>query len=339
MLNRRNFIALAPATLAASQVVLSGCAEAQTAMTTAAGSPDRVAAAAGAFLDLLSPEQREQVLYDSGDPALRNWIYFPSRGDRNGIAFEDLTEEQLNAAFAVAEAMLSDSGYRQFRGIIAAEDELGIRNGEAHVNSGRYFIALFGRPGASGRFTVQINGHHLALNTTYADGMVSPSPAFTGVDPVEIDMGGETVQPMRAKTDACSALLTRLSEEARAAAEIGAMGDVAVGTGSSNRYPEPAGTLVTDLAAEDQERVAAVVRAWVGDATDEVAEQLVQLYRADFGQTRMGWSGTTDPYARGAYLRLDGPRLWIEFSNVGRFGNGDNHFHTIYRDKQADYLA
>jgi hypothetical protein len=339
LLNRRSFIALGPATLAATQAAFSGRLEAQTNGLSASGSPERVLSAADALMRLLTPDQRQRLIYDAADPALRQWIYFPTRGDRNGIAFEELAGEQLVAAFGVAAAMLSESGYQQLRGIMAAEDELGIRNGQSHVNSGRYYIAFFGTPSDSGRFTVQINGHHLAINTTYDNGRVSPTPTFTGVDPVEIDLDGRTVQPMRAKTDAFSSLLTDLSEEQRAAARIGAIDDVRVGTGSSNRYPEAVGTLVTDLGSDAQQRVLAVVHAWVGDATEDVAQQLVQQYQADFSRTRLSWAGTTDPYARGAYLRLDGPRLWIEFSNVGRFGNGDNHFHSIYRDKQADYLG
>jgi hypothetical protein len=339
LLNRRHFIALAPVSLAVTHVALSRPVVAQTNSQPATGNPERVVAAAGAFLDMLSADQRERLLYDAADPALRQWIYFPTRGDRNGIAFEDLTDEQLTAAFGVAEAVLSESGYKQFRGILAAEDELGVRNGASHVNSGRYFIAFFGAPSASERFTVQINGHHLAINTTYHNGRVSPTPAFTGVDPVEIDLGGARIQPMRAKTNAISDFLNSLGPDELAAARIGAIDDVRVGTGSSGRYPEPTGTIVANLGTDQQERVLAVVRAWVGDTIDEVAQQLVQKYRADFDRTRVSWSGTTDPYASGTYLRLDGPALWIEFSNVGRFGNGDRHFHSIFRDKQADYLG
>ena len=339
MLNRRKFIALAPATFAATQVALSGRLQAQVSNQLAAEPAVRVALAAGDFIATLTPEQREQVLYAADDPALREWIYFPSRSDRNGIAFGDLSKEQRAAAFRVAAAVLSERGYQQFRGILAAEDALGVRNGTSHVNSGRYFIAFFGTPSATERFTVQINGHHLAIHTTYERGRVSPAPMFTGTDPVRVEFDGAIVEPMQAKTAAFTGLLGSLTQDQRARAQIGAIDDVRVGTGSSNQYPEHAGILVTDLGSNQQERVADVVKAWVGDTIDEVAELLLQEYRSQFNSTRFCWSGTTDPYARGAYLRLDGPRLWIEFSNVGRFGNGDNHFHSIYRDKMADYLG
>jgi hypothetical protein len=336
MLNRRSFIVVAPAALA---VALSACTGTATANTANASAVEAVVAAARTFLDSLSPEQRDRVLYDVADPALRQWIYFPSRGDRNGIAFEDLTDTQRAAAFGVAAAMLSESGYAQFRGVLAAEDELGVRNGESHVNSGRYFIAFFGNPDASDRFTVQINGHHLAINMTYENGLVSPTPAFSGVDPVDIELDSRRVRPMVIKTDAFSALLNSLSPEELAAAQIGRIDDVRVGNGASDRYPEHEGMLVTDLGVDQQERVLAVVRAWVGDTDTHTAELLTQRYHAEFNLTHIAWSGSTDPDTRGAYLRIDGPRLWIEFSNVGRFGNGDNHYHSIFRDKQADYLA
>ena len=94
---------------------------------TGPGPTEAVVAAADAFLAGLSPEQRDQVLYDATDPALRGWSYFPTTRDRNGVAFGDLTDEQRAAALGVAEAVLSDSGYTQLRGVIAAEDALGVR--------------------------------------------------------------------------------------------------------------------------------------------------------------------------------------------------------------------
>lgn len=331
----------------AAAVALSGCvssAEGSSPPPPASGPgpaavTEAVVAAAAAFLAGLTPEQRERVRYDSDDPALREWSYFPGRSDRNGIAIGELTDEQRAAAFAVAEETLSDSGYAQLRGVLAAEDALGVRNGEPEVDSDRYFIAFFGEPSTTGRFTVQITGHHLAVNTTFEGDRISPTPAFTGVDPVDFEADGRRLRPMLAETEAFTALVESLGEDALAAARIGAIDDVRVGTGRSDRYPEPEGTLVSDLTEEQRGRVTAFVRAWVGDTDERVAEPLVQQYEAEFDRTRIAVSGSLDPDTPGAYLRIDGPRLWIEFSNVGRFGNGDNHYHSIYRDKRADYLG
>ncbi len=305
---------------------------------TGPGPTEAVVAAADAFLAGLTPDQRDQVLYDAADPALRRWSYFPTTRDRNGVAFGDLTDEQRAAALGVAEAVLSDSGYIQLRGVIAAEDALGVRNDDSGASSARYFIAFFGEPRAAERFTVQINGHHLAVNTTFDNGRVSPTPAFTGVDPVDFEEAGQRLRPMLTETDAVSGLLGSMDEGELAAARIDPIDDVRVGTGESDRYPGPEGSLVTDLTEEQRERVTDVVRAWVGDTDERVARPLMEQYLAEYDRTRVAWAGSTDPDAPGSYLRIDGPRLWIEFSNVGRFGNGDNHYHSVYRDKQADYL-
>lgn len=333
----------APAETATSTPAPSSSASATVSPSpspTPAGPTEVVVAAATEFLARLTAEQRDRVMYDAADPALQQWSYFPSTNDRNGVALGELSEDQRAHALGVAEAMLSASGYEQVLGVLAAEDALGVRNGEeGTVNAGRIFIAFFGEPHVSERFTVQINGHHLAVNTTYQGGLVSPTPAFTGVDPVDFEVDGRRLRPMLAESEAVSTLLTSLQGDANAAAAgIGPVDDVRVGTGASTTYPEPAGVLVTDLDPGQQELVVAVMRGWVGDIDERVAEALLQQYQAEFDRTRVAWSGSVDANTPGSYLRIDGPRLWIEFSNVGRFGNGDNHYHSVYRDRQADYL-
>ncbi|MFC0532355.1 DUF3500 domain-containing protein [Phytohabitans kaempferiae] len=306
-----------------------------------AGATEAVVAAADAFLATLSTEQRSQTLYDVTDPALRRWTYFPSSGDRNGLPFGDLSDEQRAAALGVAEAVLSNDGYAQLRGVIAAEDALRERNGsDDSVSSDRYFIALFGQPSVTDRFTVQINGHHLAVNTTYENSRVSPTPAFTGVDPVAFEVAGKRVEPMRDEADAVSDLLGSLNDDDRTAARIDGVDDVLVGPANNGEFPpQSEGVLLSELRPEQRDRVTTAVRAWVGDTDERVAEVLMDQYQAEYDRTRVAWAGSTDPDVKGAYLRIDGPRLWIEFSNVGRFDNGDLHYHSIYRDKQFDYGA
>jgi hypothetical protein len=41
-----------------------------------------------------------------------------------------------------------------------------------------------------------------------------------------------------------------------------------------------------------------------------------------------------------SYGRIDGPRVWIEFTvQEGTSGGMAGHYHTIWRDKAADYGA
>jgi hypothetical protein len=296
-------------------------------------------AAAQTFLDSLSPDERERVVFDADDPALRSWIYIPTTNDRNGISLGELTEPQRDAALGLVDAVLSDSGFEQVQNVLAAEDALGVRNRDDNATSDRYFISLFGEPDATARFTVQLNGHHLAVNHTFEGGRVSPTPAFTGVDPTTIDLNGQRIRPMSAETDAFAALVGALGEGGLAAARIDPIEDVLVGVGDSSGYPQQEGVRVSDLDETQQARVVDLIRAWVSDTDERVAETIVEEYVAEFDSTTISWTGSADPDESGAYLRIDGPRLWIEFVNVGVFGNGDAHYHSIWRDRAIDYLG
>lgn len=309
-----------------------------------AGATESVAAAGDAFLGTLGPEQRERALYDAADPVVRNWSNLPvgASAPRNGVALRDLTAEQRAAAFGVVEAVLSVDGYAEVRGIVAAGDVLNARSGgSSSFSSDRYFLAFFGEPDPARRFTVQFGGHHVAVTTTYENGTVSPTPAFTGVDPRSFDVAGERVEPLRDEAGAMAALLGSLDPGTLDRARIaGSFDDVVVGPGDDGEFPAPEGVPASELTAAQRDLVVAAARAWVGDTDERVAAVLLQRYEAELDQTRIAWAGSTDPDVVGAYLRVDGPRLWIEFSTQSRTGNGDTvHYHSVYRDKQADYAG
>lgn len=311
---------------------------------TVEGATETVVAAAQAFLATLSADQREQALYDRDDlEAMRQWSNLPVGigGTRNGLQIGGLAREQQEAALSVAEAVLSEDGFAELQGIIAAGDVLDRRGGgDTYFGSDRNFIAFFGQPSRSERFTVQIGGHHLGVTTTYAGGQVSPTPAFTGVDPRWFEVAGRRVEPLRDEADSVFALLGALPDDVRARARLeGAFSDVMVGAGDDGQFPTPSqGVRVSELAAADRERVTAVIRNWVGDSDERVGEALMRLYRSQYGDTYLAWGGSIRLDDRGAYLRLDGPRLWIEFSNQEQTGNGDEvHYHSIFRDKKSDY--
>ncbi|GAA5056591.1 hypothetical protein HNP84_007065 [Thermocatellispora tengchongensis] len=311
---------------------------------TVEGATETVVAAAETFLATLSAEQRENVLYDRDDLAtMREWSNLPvgRDGSRNGLRIGDLSQEQQAAAMGVAEAMLSEDGFAELQGIIAAGNVLNQRGGgNTSFGSELNFIAFFGRPSRTERFTVQIGGHHLGVTTTYAGGRVSPTPAFTGVDPRWFEVAGRRVEPLRDEADSVFSLLAALPPEVRDRARLeGVFSDIMVGAGDDGRFPAPAqGVRVSDLPAAQQEQVTALIRNWVGDSDERVAEALMREYVSQYGSTHLAWGGSIRPDDQGAYLRLDGPRLWIEFSNQEQTGSGDEvHYHSIFRDKQSDY--
>ena len=56
------------------------------------------------------------------------------------------------------------------------------------------------------------------------------------------------------------------------------------------------------------------------------------------GETYVGYAGATDLSEKGSYVRIDGPRIWMEFVVQPAVANpAENHYHALWRDKQADY--
>jgi hypothetical protein len=125
-------------------------------------------------------------------------------------------------------------------------------------------------------------------------------------------------------------------------------------TGTTNR-----GVLFTSLTGKEQAYVINAIAAWVRTQKSDVASELYQDYitPAALAQTYIayapGTSGTADFSANpnlettpnagaGSYFRIDGPRVWIEAvvqqAIVFRSENWV-HYHTLWRDKTADYGA
>lgn len=57
-------------------------------------------------------------------------------------------------------------------------------------------------------------------------------------------------------------------------------------------------------------------------------------------ETYVAYSGATDLTTKNSYFRIDGPRVWIEYTIQGGIIYQDRvHYHTIWRDKASDYGA
>ena len=82
------------------------------------------------------------------------------------------------------------------------------------------------------------------------------------------------------------------------------------------------------------------MKDFIGDISDKLAAEYTS---ADaYADTYIAFGGpnalTVDVETSGTYMRIDGPRVWIEVSCQGGIViKGKTHYHTIYRDKKLDY--
>jgi hypothetical protein len=100
----------------------------------------------------------------------------------------------------------------------------------------------------------------------------------------------------------------------------------------------------------------AAIEAWVNTQAADVAATLLGEYLSDdaLASTYVGYgvgqNGTRADFssypnaqaapldAQRSYIRIDGPRVWIEFVVQQGIVYGSNvHYHTVWRDKTADY--
>ncbi len=342
--------------------------------------------AAVAFIALLSAEQLDALQYHFDDTAANaTWSNLPvNLVPRNGVAFGDLTDEQLAAAKAVAEAFLSDEGFAKMEAIIAADDVLNALAASGAVQAGGqapaapgtaaggappgrplagpqgsggtppgggagggptwgsdyYYIAFFGTPSADEPWMVQIGGHHLAYNVTFDGGAVSVTPAFAGIEPQTWETDGVTYAPLADEVSAAFGMFGGMTEAQLAAAKLDmTFNDVVVGPGEGGQFPATGGVRAADLSAEQQALVLEAIERWVGDYEDSVADGLMAKYAAELGDTYVAFAGSMDSTLPGSYVRIDGPSVWIEIINQAGVGTSGIHNHSVYRDKDLDYLG
>lgn len=320
---------------------------------------DVVVCATQAFLDGLSSSQLAEASYDADASVARtNWSNLPGV-ERAGIALGDLDDTGREAALNVARALLTDEGYADLLGILAADDLLGEQSGGGGPGGGGGYssdlahIAVFGTPSTTGSWSVAIGNHHMAFNVAYVAGEGFPTPNHLGVEPKgTFVVNGETYAPLDDDGLAMKAVFDGLETAELSSAFLSGqvfadvvLGPDEFGTGSLSAvvYPTSEGVLVSDLTSSQQALVTAAIEAWVRDFDPGVADPLVEAYTsADaYAQTRVAWGGTqgagVDLDTSGTYMRIDGPRVWIEVAMQSGVIMQGTHFHTMYRDKESDY--
>ncbi|MCP1200516.1 DUF3500 domain-containing protein [Notoacmeibacter sp. MSK16QG-6] len=327
------------------------------------------------FLDTLSDDQRGKVQLPMTAENATAWSNLPCGANcRVGLALADLNETQQKAALGLIRAASSAGGFDELTQIMMADDiltlaqEAGIATemapppdagdqpegmqppegmggpgGGLAYSSEAYFIAILGAPSTSEAWHLQFGGHHLGTLHTYSGGQeTSATPNFIGVEPKVWTNDGVTYSPLTDDRDALVAMLASLTADHQAEAKLdAAFSDVLLGPGKDGQFPaEKQGLRVGDLSADQKALVMEAIRAWVGDTADTSAERIMADYEVELDETYIAFSGGTSLDQHADYVRIDGPRVWIEFVCQDGVIFGDQiHYHTIWRDHETDYGA
>ena len=294
-----------------------------------------VVEAAAAFLDVLTDEQRQRTVFAVDDPEWRKWMnqHFYVR---QGVGFDEMSDRQREAAFALLRASLSARGLELTRDIMRLNHTLGELNDDNFEEYGEwlYWITVMGRPSESEPWGWQLDGHHLIVNYFVLGDQVVMTPMFVGSEPVIAESGkfaGTAI--LQQEQDQALALVRSLSDEQRAAAilEVSKNGNNNLTEAfKDNVVLDYAGVSVSTFSNDQKERLLDLVDLYVGNLRDGHARVRLEEVARFLDTTSFAWIGGTEEDAV-FYYRIHSPVILIEFDHQRPVG-----MRHIYPDRSPN---
>lgn len=320
---------------------------------------EKVVCLANNFLATLSSSQATSTINTLSLSNAKKWSNLPDGAvNRLGIKFSKLSTSQLTAAkelLAAALGTTTDDGYSEFFQINAADDQIAKVSTDTKVtySSGEYVLGFLGTPSTTGKWMLQLGGHHYSANITYDNGkVVSITPLHVGLEPLSYTNNGVSYSPLTNERTAMANMLASFSTSELASAKTTtSFSDCLMVPGSTtNTFPSTKlGVKVGSLSAAAQAKVLAAMKPWLDDLDATSAATFTSLYESELANTYVVYSGSASGTSGNAdsflnknadYVRIDGPGVWIEFVvQTGVTFTSQIHYHTVYRDHNKDYIG
>jgi Protein of unknown function (DUF3500) len=312
----------------------------------------RAVAAADAFLATLDPAQRKKANIDLNEKTRTIWSNLPTgttmqvgATERNGLTLGDLNPAQEKAALALVASTLSRDGFQKAMAIVDADQILetqtaaGRKGSPMRFGRAEYYVGILGKPSTTDPWMIQFGGHHLAINVTLAERENVLTPTHTGTQPATYTLDGRTIRPLGDENDKAFTLINALDAEQKKQAMLSfEVRNLVLGPGTDGKTIAPEGVRVSTFTPTQRTMLVDLVREWVEILGDEAAAAKMKEVQAGLADTYFAWAGPTTN-GKGAYFRIQGPTVFIEYAPQGQGDNNIDHIHTMYRDPTNDYAA
>ena len=313
----------------------------------------RAVAAAEAFLATLDQAQRPKANIDLNEKTRTVWSNLPSGStlqvgakERNGVKLGELNPAQEKAALALVAATLSPDGFQKAMEIVDADEVLErraapTRSATSAVRFGRaeFYVSVLGKPSTTDLWMIQFGGHHLAINVTLAGRQNVLTPTHTGTQPATYSVDGRTIRPLGDENDKAFALVNALTADQQKQAILGVdVRNLVLGPGTDGKTIAPEGIRGSALTPAQRTMLVDLAREWVDILADEAAAAKMKEIQSGLDEIYFAWAGSTTN-GQGAYFRIQGPTVLIEYAPQGKGETATDHIHTIYRDPTNDYAA
>jgi hypothetical protein len=323
------------------------------------GEAAAVASAALAFRETLSAVAKASLDQPLTRAVVIHWSNLPvGIVPRIGVRIGDLDAAQSAALRTLVTTALSACGLSLLDEVRLADDVLApLDKRQIGWGSGNYYVTFAGTPSPTAPWILAVGGHHLAYNLTFNGREAGATPLFFGTEPIRFEASGSSHEPLKAQSSAMAALAAALAAYPKARLSgtftdvvkgvIATFPDGKPGGGIDAGFPQtyPTGTAERGirydaLPAAGQARVRAALESYVALPGESLTRELLAEYEAPSAlrETFVGYAGAADLSARGSYVRIDGPRIWMEFIVQPAVATpADLHYHALWRDKRSDY--
>lgn len=306
--------------------------------------------AAQEYLEMLDKEQLTASQLEYETPQRVEWHFIP-KDHRKGLQIKHMNESQQKAAFKLLSESLSEVGYDKSRKIMALETILAEleknKQGGNIRDSERYYVTIFGKPSAEGRWGWSFEGHHLSLNfVVEKNKVISSTPTFFAANPTVamIDAPAGVKKGMRvlaAEEDVAFELIGSLQGEKNTKAVIAEKAPSEIRAAGEAQPPQTAaeGIAASDLEEAQQKLLKQLIGVYADAMPAEVKrERLARIEKAGFDKVYFAWAGAQKP-GIGHYYRVQGPTFLIELVNTqpDAAGNPASHIHCVWRDMEGDF--
>jgi len=296
--------------------------------------------AAKAFLDGISPEQRDRTSFKVDDIEWRSWDnrHFYKR---KGVGFDEMDAKQRGLAFGLLQASLSAKGLKLSKDIMKLNGTLAeLADNFDEYGEWLYWITVMGEPSDTKPWGWQIDGHHLIINYFVLGDQVVMSPVFIGSEPVHATSGkfkGTIV--MQEQQNTGEAFMRSLSKDQQAEATLAKIKDqnnAVAQAYKDNINLDYAGLRANQLSDSQQQGLLALIETFVGTMSDGHARIKMEEVKDHLDQTYFAWVGGVGPEAV-FYYRIHSPVILIEFDHerrVAPFRSATptrDHIHAVLR--------
>lgn len=299
------------------------------------------------FQASLSDELRIQAQNCLDSARLYLWHNTPANGNRNGITYADLNDEQLAQFQSLLQLFLSNDGYEKINSITFLAEGFLSESNESLWSPDYYSIDMFGDPENRGSWGFQLDGHHAAVTFLVHGDAVSLVPAFLASEPVIGTYNGIEFDVFEFERGLAFELYNGLNDTERSIAITDGEGQLEVGPPSRNGEEDPyigdydysgfeTGLKYSDMSAETQANLEALMRVYVYNLTTPFADIWWDDISASIDDTYFVWISEAEELTDFStiYYRIYNPHVWIEYNVEGIIGGSveeGNHVHSITR--------